>query len=57
MSKWEKIEARCSKALLGGGGAARPVRVWSRSCHPAAISVIAAVPATCRGTPRPTTTC
>lgn len=24
---WEKVEARCSRALLGGGGAARPIRV------------------------------
>jgi len=27
MSNWEKIEARCSKALFGGGGVYRPVKV------------------------------
>lgn len=27
MKDWEKVEARCRKALLGGGGANRPVKV------------------------------
>jgi hypothetical protein len=27
MMDWEKVEARCRKALLGGGGAHRPIKV------------------------------
>jgi hypothetical protein len=27
MTNWEKVDARCRKALLGGGGANRPVKV------------------------------